>query len=128
MSDDTQLIKRLQNKEEPAWAEVVALYYDRLHLVCGRFVRNQGDAQDLVHETFVKAMGKIERFDTSRFSTLRPWLWQIARNVGLDYVRSRKHKEDKWQSLPTSQSATSQTFLKIRDSKPGPRTKVQEKG
>ena len=124
MDDNSKLIKRLQDKEDAAWEEVVGLYYNRLLLVCARYVRDQSEAHDLAQETLVKAMAKIDKFDTNRFSSLRPWLWQMARNVGVDHVRARKNKEDKWQSPRISDSATTETFLKIMDENPGPRTEA----
>ena len=127
MNCDAELIKRLKNNEDAAWEEVVSLYYNKLLWVCGRFVRDQSEAHDLVQETLVKAMAKIDTFDTNRFSSLRPWLWQMARNVGIDHTRSKKNKEDKWQSLRISQSATTETFLNLMDEKPGPRTEVHMK-
>ena len=124
MGCDTELISRLQKKEDAAWEEVVALYYNNLLMVCGRYVRAPSEAHDLVQETLVKAMAKIEKFDTNHFSSLRPWLWQMARNIGIDHVRARKNKEDRWQSPKISDSASTETFLKIVDKNPGPRTKA----
>lgn len=42
------------------------------------------------------------------------------------YIRARKHREDKWQSPRIAESSTCQTYFKIADSSPGPRTQIGE--
>ena len=128
MNDDLEFIGKLQNDEEQAWKDLVDIYYNRLLLVCGRYVRSQEQAKDLVQETFIKAKKNIDKFDTARFSSLPPWIWQIATNISLDYVRSRKHKEEQWSPPRLSESASSAFYLKIMDSHPGPRTEANNQG
>ena len=128
MDDDRELIKNLKNNDEAAWKQIVDLYYNRLLLVCGRYVRAQEEAKDLVQETFIKAKKNMDKFDTARFSSLRPWLWQMATNISLDYIRSRKHKEEEWSPPRLSESASTAFYLKIIDSNPGPRTEAHHQG
>ena len=59
-----------------------------------RFLRHllgDGDlAEDVTQETFVRVHRKLGSFDgRSRFST---WLFQVARNAGIDAVRSRSRR------------------------------------
>ena len=127
MNDDIELIKKLKNKENEAWRELITRYYKGLVIVCGRYVRNWDEAKDLVHDSIIKAMQNINKFDSTRYTTVKPWLWQIAKNTALNHVKARKRREDKWQSIRPSNSATTQTYLKIMDSKPGPRTEAHQK-
>lgn len=59
-----------------------------------RFLRDLvGDpdlAEDLTQETFVRAYTRLPTYEfRSRFST---WLFQVARNVGIDALRSRSRR------------------------------------
>ena len=44
-------------------------------------------AEDVLQETFLRFHQHLERFDRQR--ALRPWLFQIARNAGLNAIRQR---------------------------------------
>ncbi len=59
-----------------------ALLFDRFHGVvfglCFRMMRHRQDAEDVVQETFLRAMGGIAGFDPAQ--PLRPWLLGIAAN------------------------------------------------
>lgn len=52
------------------------------------FVRNREVAQDLVQDTFEKAFRNRDQFaGGAEFST---WLYKIAKNVGIDYLRKKR--------------------------------------
>ena len=65
--------------------------YRRYHtpVVCylQRLCRDEDIAEDLFQEAFFRAYANLERFDARR--RFRPWLYRIANNVGLDWLRSR---------------------------------------
>jgi RNA polymerase sigma-70 factor (ECF subfamily) len=52
-----------------------------------RITRDQGVAEDLVQELFLRIWNRRRDFDASR-GTLGTWLLSIARNMAIDYVRS----------------------------------------
>ena len=68
-------------RREPAAVERWFLEYaDALHsFVYYRVDRDQALAEDVVQETFLTALGKIESFDPRRGEML-PWLTYTARN------------------------------------------------
>jgi RNA polymerase sigma-70 factor (ECF subfamily) len=45
-------------------------------------------ARDLAQETFIRALGALGTFRVG--ASLKPWLFKIANNLFLDYVRTRK--------------------------------------
>ncbi len=56
-----------------------------------RMTGNEGDAEDVVQETFLRAYKQIGQFDgRSSFST---WLHRICANCSLDLIRARKTRE-----------------------------------
>ena len=125
-SDDKEFIIRLQNKEDDAWRELANRYYQKLLLFCGRYVRTQDEAKDLVHDALFKAMANISKFDLDRYRSIQPWLWQIAKTTTLKYLRYRKVREPNWHAVPITKSTTTVIFLDVMDSRPGPRTAASE--
>src|SRR5262252_7589610 len=79
---------------------VEALETDRRLLwgLCYRMTGNAADADDLVQETFVRALEKPpRRFD----EPLRPWLIRVAINLSRDLLRKRKRRSYVGDWLPS---------------------------
>lgn len=76
--DDRALVETLRSGDPQA----PGLLFDRFHGVvfglCLRMMRHRQDAEDVVQETFLRALGGIDGFDLER--PLRPWLLGIAAN------------------------------------------------
>lgn len=66
------------SRSERLNAEIVELI-PALRAFSRRFHRNSNDADDLVQETLVKALGNIERFEEG--TRLKSWLFTIMRNT-----------------------------------------------
>lgn len=86
-ASDSTLSEQLRNRDP----EVVAALYDRFApLVFSLFLRITKDhaiAEDLVQELFLRIWNRAREFDPDRGS-LSVWVLSIARNLGIDYVRS----------------------------------------
>lgn len=124
MPGDIDLVKRLQAGEDAAWSELAAEYHRKLADFCGRYTRDFAEAQDLVQDTFEKASRGIHKFDLEKGRSLRPWLYQIARNTALDWIRKRKLRDEHWEFPSLSESVSTQFYEKIADTHSGPRTKA----
>jgi RNA polymerase sigma-70 factor (ECF subfamily) len=78
MMDDRALVETLRSGDPKA----PSLLFERFHGVvfglCFRMMRHRQDAEDVVQETFVRALNGIGGFDSER--PLRPWLLGIAAN------------------------------------------------
>jgi RNA polymerase sigma-70 factor (ECF subfamily) len=57
--------------------------------LCYRMTGNAADAEDIVQEVFVKAMGNTS-LDAER--PLRPWLVRVAMNLSRDHLRKRRRE------------------------------------
>src|SRR5438093_2922785 len=85
---ELDLIKRCQNGDSGAFDELVVRYRTRVFGMIYNMVHNEQDAWDLAQDTFVKAWKSIARFrGQSSFFT---WIYRIATNVTIDWVRKRK--------------------------------------
>ena len=86
--DDRDLLLRLQRREPEALAELYDGYGSMAYRLILRMVRDEGIAQDLVQETFLRAWNRAAGFNSDRGAP-GPWLLAIARNRAIDYLRSQ---------------------------------------
>ena len=85
---ENELIKRSLQNDADAYGELVERYKNAIYYHCYSIVRDEDVAEDLAQEAFINGYYKLKKFDESKkFST---WLFKIATNKCLDYLRSRK--------------------------------------
>ncbi|MDX2153253.1 MAG: sigma-70 family RNA polymerase sigma factor [Bryobacteraceae bacterium] len=89
--DDAQLAARLVRRD----ADALSVLYDRyagvVYSVLLRIVRDTAVAEDLAQETFLRVWNGIHQYDSERGS-LAAFVLTVARNRGIDYLRSREHR------------------------------------
>jgi RNA polymerase sigma-70 factor (ECF subfamily) len=88
---DDALIARWRSGDQRAATQLVERHAQPL----ARFVASLGRAQEveeLVQDTFVRAFGSLDRFRGE--SSLRTWLFTIARNLLLDRRRARRSRPE----------------------------------
>ncbi len=83
-----ELIKACKQNSYEAQMQVYDLYKDMLFNVSVRILNNDSDAQDVVHDVFIKAFKGIQKIHDD--SNLGAWLKRIAINNSLDILRKRK--------------------------------------
>jgi RNA polymerase sigma-70 factor (ECF subfamily) len=89
--DDRELIRRLKKSalKEQAFAELVRTYQKPLYAHIRRMVGNHEDADDQLQNTFVKVWQHIDGFKGE--SALYSWMFRIATNEVLGFLRNKKH-------------------------------------
>lgn len=75
-----------------AFLEAVAQLRPSLHRYCARMVGSVMDGEDVVQETLFEAYRKLDKFDDTRL--LKPWLFRIAHNRCIDFLRSRGVRDE----------------------------------
>src|SRR6266581_2024393 len=70
-----------------AFLETIAQLRPRLHRYCSRMTGSALDGEDLVQDALFEAYRKLDQFDDSR--PLSPWLFRIAHNRCIDFLRRR---------------------------------------
>lgn len=70
---------------------VYDLYHRPVNTFISRMVGDSWTAEDLTQETFIKVQKNLGGLRED--SKILPWIYRIARNVCLDYFRSRSKKE-----------------------------------
>ena len=74
-----------------AFLETITHLRPSLHRYCTRMTGSVMDGEDIVQEALFHAYRKIDSFDDSR--PLAPWLFRIAHNRCIDFLRRREVRE-----------------------------------
>jgi RNA polymerase sigma-70 factor (ECF subfamily) len=70
-----------------AFLETITQLRPRLHRYCSRMTGSVMDGEDVVQDALFEAYRKLDQYDDSR--PLAPWLFQIAHNRCIDFLRRR---------------------------------------
>jgi len=83
-----QLLTRLCARDAAALGELYDQYGATVYSTLWRISRNQATAEELTQEVFLRIWHSVCSFDLER-GKLSTWVKRIARNAGIDYLRSR---------------------------------------
>ena len=91
MSADAALVRRCLAGHPDAARELVERFQTDVYALCVRLLGHRQDAEDVTQETFLRVFQRLQTFGyRSRFST---WVFQVARNAGVDALRARARQE-----------------------------------
>ena len=83
------LIDQVKNGDQLAYKALYDMHKAKVYGLCLRLIADEEYAQDATQEVFVQVWNKIAQFDgRSQFST---WLYSVASNIAISYVRRQKH-------------------------------------
>lgn len=77
---------------EKVFQETALVHQPELYAAALRYTRNEGDAQDLVQETFLKAYSNFHRFEQG--TNCRAWLFTILTNTFINRFRRKKKERE----------------------------------
>ena len=90
INSDAELIIGLKNKDNRAFSDMIQRYKGSVFLFLYHMVKDTDDAEDLMMITFEKVFMNIDNyFPRFVFST---WLFRIARNTGLDFIKVKNNR------------------------------------
>jgi RNA polymerase sigma-70 factor, ECF subfamily len=91
--EPVELAERCRAGDVDAFATLYQLYGARLFTLACRMTGSPEEGEDLLQEIFLQAHRKLRGFRGE--SALGTWLYRLALNHCLDFVRSRRAKMDK---------------------------------
>lgn len=88
---DGALLLRVAAADQAALGELYDRYHRPLFATAVRILRDEAEAEDVVHDVFVTVWNKAVDFDASR-GTAFSWVITLLRNRAIDRVRSRRRR------------------------------------
>jgi len=89
---DEEIVKRVRDGDTAIFELIVRRYNQRLFRTTRAILRNDGEAEDVMQEAYVRAFVKLDQFaGEAKFST---WLTKIAVYEALGRLRRSKRQEE----------------------------------
>lgn len=84
-------LEALRNGDRSEFARMVEAYYPMIYNLSYKMLGDAQDAEDILQETFLKAYRHLRDFDGR--SSLSTWLYRIATNEALMFLRRKKPEQ-----------------------------------
>src|SRR5690606_16226108 len=85
---DQDIVRRILDGDETAFAELVARYHRRAFWIGFHVLGRAEDARDIAQEAFVRVHRSLHKFDFAR--NFYTWFYRIVMNLAIDALR--KHR------------------------------------
>lgn len=97
-AEEHGLVRKAQEGDRQSFDELVRRYDRDVLRLAMNIVHRPEDARDIYQETFLKVYRNLHRF---RFEcSFYTWLYRVATNVGLDYLRRRTTRREDQAPVP----------------------------
>jgi RNA polymerase sigma-70 factor (ECF subfamily) len=93
---DRELVDRAREGDAPAFGQLVRRHQQRIQRLAMHLLRDGGEAEDVMQETFIRAYRALSRFDGR--SEPYTWFYRIAINLSLNTLRARKSRRTRTES------------------------------
>ena len=87
---DSQLVSLYQNGNEEAFEMLLLRHKSRIYTAIYMIVKDRYEAEDLLQDTFIKAVNTIKRGRYNEEGKFLPWISRIAHNLAIDRFRRNK--------------------------------------
>ncbi len=101
MQDEQSLVRRAQHHEQEAFAQLYEEHFDKIYRYVTLKIGNETEAEDMTQQVFLNALQSISSFKWKGVP-FSAWLFRIAHNQVVDYLRSKKRT-----AVPLDESLTS---------------------
>jgi RNA polymerase sigma-70 factor (ECF subfamily) len=88
IGEDSELIPQIREGDLAAFEVLYDKYKGQVYRAALAITRDQGAAEDILQECFLRVYKHIDRIDIER--PLSPWIYRIAVNLSYNWVKKRK--------------------------------------
>lgn len=89
--NEKELVQQAQNGDYEAFARLISTHQSAIYGLARRLAGNEQDAEDIVQDTLLKAIDKIDQFRAE--SSFGTWLYAIALNQARALLGQRKKSD-----------------------------------
>ena len=120
MDPDTERQRLAQASRDPAaFTQLYEHYFPRLYAYARYRVDEEHEAEEVVAETFLKVVERLDRFEWRHGQSFAGWLFRIARNVVIDRARRERRTGtvalDEQVGLPSSGTSPDDAAVRGED-------------
>lgn len=123
VADDRRLVELVLEGDNAAFEYLFNRYRDAIHrLLVQRLNGGTNDADDLLQETFVKVYINLHRYNPEY--TFGQWVYSIARNTFIDFVRRRQDDlsiDERFSAPAASGPTPEESFIRLQQ-----RTQIEQ--
>ncbi|MGA0368357.1 MAG: sigma-70 family RNA polymerase sigma factor [Kiritimatiellia bacterium] len=88
---DSHWVQEARQGDLSAFDYLMSKYQSRIYALLYNMTSNREDAEDLLQDVFLKAYKALPKFKGN--SSFYTWVYRIAVNTAINYVRKRKRKQ-----------------------------------
>ena len=88
LTSDKNLIKQYLAGDSRSIDVLVDRYLKMIYSFVYKNVGSAPDSEDITQEVFVRVWKNLKKFDQKK--SFRPWIFQIAKNASIDFLRKKK--------------------------------------
>jgi RNA polymerase sigma-70 factor (ECF subfamily) len=101
VQNEESLVLRAQQHDQEAFAQLYEKYFDKIYRYVTLKIGNEMEAEDVTQQVFLNTLHSISSFKWKGIP-FSAWLFRIAHNQVVDYLRKKKHA-----SVPLDESLPS---------------------
>lgn len=94
MKEDQALIKDILRNRSKAIEALYDRYAPELLSLCFRYAGNMQDAEDILHDGFIKVIKGLSDFKPRPDSSLQAWMKRIMINTALNFIRDHARERN----------------------------------
>src|SRR5688572_23173828 len=83
-----EIVEGCINNDRAMQTRLYYAYYPVIYNTIGRYINDDGDKEDILQETFIKAFNNIKKLKDQK--VLIPWMKRISINLCMDKLRKNK--------------------------------------
>lgn len=113
IADDRALVELVLQGDNIAFEYLFERYKEAIHRLFIQRTNNPLDADDLLQETFIKVYINIHRYNPAY--TFGQWVYTIARNTFVDFIRRRQEDlpiDDKFTAPPSNNPTPEENIIR----------------
>lgn len=90
--NEAEIIEQAKRGDQQAFRALVESFQGFVYSIAFRFTGNAAEAEDLMQEAFIRLWKNLNRYNPDY--KMKTWLGKIVTNLGLDYVKSARRKNE----------------------------------